>query len=74
MLRRVLLVTVVLASGFIAGLVLTGRMQSAGESSAAQGPSVPEEQARPTVAVPQGLPDLTGIAERAVNAVTSISS
>jgi serine protease Do len=75
MLRRVLIVTLFLTSGFLAGLVLTGRMRSAEESQAAQQPppAVRESQPRPG-AVPQGLPDLTGIAERAVNAVTSISS
>ena len=42
MLRRIFLVTLLLVSGFLAGLVLTGRMRTAEESSAAQGPSVPE--------------------------------
>ena len=74
MLRRIFVVTLFLVSGFLAGLVLTGRMRTAGESSAAQAPSpTPAQPARPA-AVPQGLPDLTGIAERAVNSVTSISS
>jgi Do/DeqQ family serine protease len=74
MLRRILIVTLFLVSGFIAGLVLTGRMRSAEQPSAAQEPAVSEPQGRSTAAVPQGLPDLTGIAEGAVNAVTSISS
>ena len=74
MLRRILVVTLFLVSGFLAGLVLTGRMRTAEESSAAQGPSATQPQPARPAGVPQGLPDLTGIAERAVNAVTSISS
>ena len=38
MLRRILVVTLFLVSGFLAGLVLTGRMRTAEESSAAQAP------------------------------------
>lgn len=76
MIRRLIVVTLTLTLGFVAGLVLTGRMRTSNESVASQPESAPPDapaQARPG-AVPQGLPDLTGIAERAVNAVTSISS
>jgi Do/DeqQ family serine protease len=74
MLRRLILVTLFTTVGFTAGLVLTGRMRTASESVATQPAAAREEaapQGRPTVAA---LPDLTGIAERAVDAVTSISS
>jgi Do/DeqQ family serine protease len=75
MTRRLIVVLLTLATGFLAGLVLTGRMRSADEAGASQPPAGAAEQARPAAAaVPQGLPDLTAIAERAVNAVTSISS
>ena len=74
MFRRLIAVTLFVTAGFLAGLVLTGRMRTSEESVAAQ-----PTAARPESA-PQGrpgmtaLPDLTGIAERAVHAVTSISS
>jgi Do/DeqQ family serine protease len=63
--------------GFLAGLVLTGRMRTA-EESVAQ----PTEFAQPAAAqtsrgvVPAAatLPDLTGIAQRAIDGVTNISS
>ena len=79
MARRIIVVTLFTTMGFAAGLVLTGRMRTAEESMAAQGAAFPGAVAR-TAEAPQGrpvvaaLPDLTGIAERAVNAVTSISS
>jgi Do/DeqQ family serine protease len=73
MARRFIVVTLFTTIGFFAGLVLTGRMRTADESlaqpAAARSEAAP--QGRPT---PGSLPDLTGIAERAVNAVTSISS
>jgi serine protease Do len=72
--RRIFIVAVTLVAGFLAGLVLTGRMRTAEESVASQPPAARDAQPRPSAPVPQGLPDLTGIAERAVSAVTSISS
>ena len=75
MIKRGIVVTLFLACGFLAGLVLTGRMRSANDSDASQStPARPETTPPRPAAAPQGLPDLTGIAERAVNAVTSISS
>ena len=74
MARRFILMMVFVTTGFVAGLVLTGRMRTADDSFAAQATPARTEaapQGRPSVA---SLPDLTGIAERAVNAVTSISS
>ena len=76
MIRRLFIITLTLTFGFVAGLVLTGRMRGAEESTASQAPAARADAAaqRPGASVPQGLPDLTGIAERTVNAVTSISS
>ncbi|MBA3295813.1 MAG: trypsin-like peptidase domain-containing protein [Acidobacteria bacterium] len=73
MIRRLIVLAVLLTPGVVVGLVLAGRMRTADEA-AAQSASAPASQGRPAVAAPQGLPDLTGIAERAVSAVTSISS
>ena len=76
MVRRIIIVTLFTTIGFAAGLVLTGRMRTANDSAAAQS----ERAAARADVPPQGrpnlgaLPDLTAIAERAVNAVTSISS
>jgi Do/DeqQ family serine protease len=67
-----------LVSGFLAGLVLTGRLRSAeesmaqittGRSSAGQAVAVPAG-----IVASAGLPDLTAIAEQAVQAVVNISS
>jgi len=64
--------------GLMAGLVLTGRMRTADETSAA--PAQPEAAAQSarSAGAPQpaaaGLPDLTNIAERAIGSVTNISS
>ncbi len=89
MIRRIAIITVFIAAGFVAGLVLTGRMQSAEQATAAprtqqpfdgaqgrpdSGPAAAVAQARPTAAAPVGLPDLTGIAQRAIDSVTNISS
>jgi len=69
-----------LVSGFLAGLVLTGRLRSA-EESTAQTTASQTASATPTVSIPPavatttgGLPDLTVIAAQAVKAVVNISS
>jgi len=64
-----------LVSGFLAGLVLTGRLRSADESVAqtVQRPGQTAAIAAPVVAT-GGLPDLTGIAAQAVKGVVNISS
>ena len=80
MIRRIAIITVFIAAGFFAGLVMTGRMQSAEQATAAPQADQPESaavqapQARPAPATPAGLPDLTGIAQRAIDSVTNISS
>ena len=77
MLRRLFLVVTSVTLGLMAGMVLTGRMRTADVTSAA--PAQPEgaPQAPRTAAAPAGaasLPDLTGIAQRAIGSVTNISS
>ncbi|MEO5896678.1 MAG: trypsin-like peptidase domain-containing protein [Vicinamibacterales bacterium] len=77
MTRRLLIFGLILIPGFLAGLLLAGRLRSAEEASASQPSSAPAGQAaalRTGATTQQGLPDLTGIAERAVHAVTSITS
>jgi serine protease Do len=64
-----------LISGFLAGLVLTGRLRSADESTAQTVQQSGQAIAVPAVvATPAGLPDLTGIAAQAVKGVVNISS
>jgi Do/DeqQ family serine protease len=64
-----------LVSGFLAGLVLTGRLRSANESGAqtAQRTGQPPAITMPAAAT-TGLPDLTGVAAQAVKGVVNISS
>ncbi len=66
-----------LLSGFLAGLVLTGRLGSADESlaqtAAHQRPGGAVAISAP-VGTPAGLPDLTGVAAQAVKGVVNISS
>jgi Do/DeqQ family serine protease len=59
--------------GFAAGLVLTGRMRTANDSAAQATESAPPSAAQRAVAGGP-LPDLTGIAQRAIDGVTNISS
>src|SRR5262249_27505264 len=81
MIRRSLLSLVLVASGFVAGLVLTARMRSATESAAepsrpAAAASAPAPVAAPpaAAAASSGLPDFTRIAGQAVKGVANISS
>ena len=60
--------------GFIAGLVLTGRMRSWTRLRRSRPPPAPGAQPRSAAATAGGLHDLTGIAQRAVDGVTNISS
>ena len=78
--RRTAFAVVLVVAGFVAGLVLTGRMRSAGPVNADPIPrpihAVPvADTANPSPqrAVAAG-PDFTAIAERTVNTVTNISS
>ncbi len=75
--RRIALVIACITMGFVGGLVLTGRMRSAGESKA-------QDAERPEAAATaieqsgrsggQNLPDLTAAAQRAIASVPNISS
>jgi Do/DeqQ family serine protease len=76
MFRRAAVLALFISVGFVAGLVLTGRMRTAEESLA----SPPDRAADlrtgrgAPVSAPAPLPDLTGIAQRAIDSVTNISS
>ena len=74
MLRRAIVLVSFISLGFIAGLVLTGRMRSADETAAQPPTASPGAQPRSATATAGALPDLTGIAQRAVDGVTNISS
>jgi Do/DeqQ family serine protease len=64
-----------LVSGFLAGLVLTGRLRSADESTAQPAQRQGQAVALPApIATTVGLPDLTGVAAQAVKGVVNISS
>jgi serine protease Do len=76
MLRRAIVVVTVIMLGFLAGLVLTGRMRTAGESNAQSTDSATEaaQVSRQGIPAAGALPDLTAIAQRAIDGVTNISS
>ncbi len=74
MTRRLVVFLLFFTTGIAAGMVLTGRMRTAEDAVASQAqPAAPVGRPAITGAA-QSLPDLTGIAERAVRAVTSIST
>ncbi len=78
--RRILFAAAAITIGFVAGLVLTGRMRTslgsdaapiqAGQPAAVQSPSA---QA-PVPRVAGGMPDFTGVAAETIPGVTNISS
>src|SRR5882672_7390147 len=74
---RFLAALLILACGFIAGLVLTGRMRAVTTEAA---PAASQTQvARPSPAqtqlpIPAGLPDFSGVAWRTVVGLANISS
>jgi S1-C subfamily serine protease len=69
--RRALVLAIVAAAlGFVANVVLTDRIRSAGQPSA---DSEPPPQTRP-VSAAAGLPDLSSVAEKAITSVPNISS
>jgi serine protease Do len=73
MTRRIVVFLLFFTTGIAAGMVLTGRMRTGDEAIAQKQPAAPV--GRPAIATgAASLPDLTGIAERAVRAVTSIST
>lgn len=76
MLRRAIVVVTFTLLGFVAGLVLTGRMRTAGESDAQSTDSATDaaQVSRQGIPAAGPLPDLTAIAQRAIDGVTNISS
>jgi serine protease Do len=79
--RRVAVALVLIVAGFVAGLVLTGRMRSS--SSLDAQPPAPASAARPAAAETSapaaqvraaGAADFSAVAERTVDSVTNISS
>lgn len=73
--RRLFLALILLACGFAAGLVITGRMRQVSDARA-QNPTAQSPQAVPPapVAAAATLPDFSRVAEQAVPAVANISS
>jgi serine protease Do len=72
--KRASIGVALLVAGFIAGLVLTGRLRSA-EESRAQTPARPGQAvAVPAAVATSTLPDLTVVASQAVKGVVNISS
>ena len=74
MIRRTLLATVFVASGFVGGMVLSGRFRTAEEAGAAPARAADTAQAQPASPLAAGLPDLSGVASRAIPSVMNITS
>jgi serine protease Do len=78
MFRRVAVLSFFVSLGLTAGLVLTGRMRTAEETSAASpvqaGPPAAALHAQAAPPIVGGMPDLTVVAQRAIGSVTNISS
>jgi len=74
MTRRVVLTVTLVTASFLAGLVITGRMRSAADSSAVTQAPQPARAAAPNELRAAPGPDFTQIAERTVGGVTNISS
>jgi serine protease Do len=84
MVRRLTLSLVLVVAGFVAGLVVTGRMRTASDSIAGErhaAPAVTTDQRTPSspasaagVTVSSGGPDFTRVAGQAVRGVANISS
>ena len=76
MIRRFVILVTFVSIGFAAGLVLTGRMRSAEVTSAGtpQPEPAPQSTVRASSPAAVALPDLTGIAQRAIDSVTNIAS
>ena len=75
MVRRLLLLITFVSIGFVAGMVLTGRMQSANEAAArAQRDGAAATDQRGREVLSGAPPDLTAAAQRAIQSVPNISS
>jgi Do/DeqQ family serine protease len=80
MFRRITLSLILVVAGFVAGLVVTGRMRTAADSGAESMPRADTAQpaalpGRAAAAIPSvGSPDFTRVAAQAVKGVANISS
>ena len=78
--QRLVFAVLILACGFLAGLLVTGRIRASGTEDVAPSPAqsaVPRPAAQAQLPVPSGLgtlPDFSGVAARTVPAVANISS
>jgi len=72
--RRVALFTLLTSVALFAGLVVTGRMRTAGETAAAISNQASGARTAAPAAISGGMPDLTTVAQRAIPSVTNISS
>ena len=72
--RRLAVFVLFMAAAFFAGLVVTGRMRTAGETFAAPDQAGSPARTAAPVAIAGGMPDLTAVAQRAIGSVTNISS
>ncbi len=73
--KRASIGVALLIAGFIAGLVLTGRLRSAEESTAQSAQRPPQTTVMPAaLGATAALPDLTTVAAQAVKGVVNISS
>jgi len=72
--RRIVLAFLFVTSGFVAGMVLTGRMRSAEEARAEMRAVASQQPAPASPAVAGGLPDLSAVAGRAIPSVMNITS
>jgi S1-C subfamily serine protease len=73
--RRLLFATSLLITGFLVGLVISGRTAPASTPDIAAAPRVQQARSASLAASPGGvLPDLSDVAERAVQASVNISS
>ena len=78
MARRVFVFFLFVTATFFGALALADRIRTSGQPAAAQDAAqsdgAPPQASRTAPAISGGLPDLTGVAERAVSSVTNISS
>ncbi|HEY2431054.1 MAG TPA: trypsin-like peptidase domain-containing protein [Vicinamibacterales bacterium] len=76
MLRRILVASIFVSSGFFGGMVLSGRFHAADEAAAgpAVRPTASAAQPAPALAAGATLPDLSGVASRAIPSVMNIAS
>ena len=76
--QRFVFALLILACGFLAGLLLTGRMRATATEAAAPSPPRQATASRPAIQaqlpLPPALPDFSGVAARTVPVVANISS